>query len=173
MESIAIIGIGCRVPGATSPDAFWQLLRNRVDAITEVPETRWSQRELYDPRPQTPGKTTTLWAGGLENVEGFDHEFFGISPREAIHMDPQQRLLLEVAWEALEHAGQSPDRLRGSDTGVFIGISSDDYSRLFADFASIEAYSGTGNALSVAANRLSYLFDWRGPSWIVDTACSS
>lgn len=173
MESIAIIGLGCRVPGASSPEAFWQLVRDRIDAIREVPESRWSRRDLYDPTPQSPGKMNTVWAGMLEEVGHFDHEFFGISPREAAHMDPQQRLLLEVVWESLEHAGQSPDRLRGSDTGVFVGISSDDYSRLFTDFASIEAYSGTGNALSVAANRISYLLDWRGPSWIVDTACSS
>jgi len=174
MESIAIIGMGCRIPGATSPEAFWQLIRSRVDAITEVPESRWNRRELYDVRPQTPGKMSTIWCGVLDNVEEFDHEFFGISPREAMHMDPQQRLLLEVAWQALEHAGQSPDQLRGSDTGIFVGMSSDDYSRLyFDDFAMIEAYSGTGNALSVAANRISYLFDFRGPSWVVDTACSS
>ena len=173
MESIAIIGIGCRVPGAASPRAFWELLENRVDAISEVPESRWRQRELYDPRAQTPGKMNTMWAGILKDVEEFDYEFFGIPVREAIHMDPQQRLVLEVAWEALEHAGQSADRLRGSDTGVFVGISSDDYSRLFSDFSTIDAYSGTGNALSVAANRLSYVFDFRGPSWVVDTACSS
>src|SRR6266850_8165637 len=144
MESIAIIGMGCRVPGAPSPDAFWQLIRNRVDAITEVPESRWSRRDLYDSRPQIPGKMSTLWCGLLDGIAEFDHEFFGVSPREATHMDPQQRLLLEVAWQALEHAGQAPDRLRGSDTGVFVGISSDDYSRLYADdFALLEAYSGT------------------------------
>jgi acyl transferase domain-containing protein/acyl carrier protein len=174
MEPIAIIGMGCRMPGASSPGAFWQLIRNRVDAIREVPESRWNTRELYDARPQTAGKMSTLWCGVLDGVEEFDHEFFGIPPREAMHMDPQQRLLLEVTWEALEHAGHSPDQLRGSDTGVFIGISSDDYSRLYREeFAIIDAYSGTGNALSVAANRISYLFDLRGPSWVVDTACSS
>jgi len=117
---------------------------------------------------------STLWCGLLDGIAEFDHEFFGVSPREATHMDPQQRLLLEVAWQALEHAGHAPDRLRGSDTGVFVGISSDDYSRLYADdFALLEAYSGTGNALSVAANRISYFLDLRGPSWVVDTACSS
>ncbi len=173
-EAIAIIGLGCRFPGAKDPAAFWQLLRSGVDAITEVPAARWDINTLYDSNPVSIGKMSTRWGGFLEKVDQFDPHFFGIAPREAQRMDPQQRLLLEVAWEALENAGIAQDKLAGSQTGAFIGISSSDYSRLaFSDSASIDAYTGTGNALSIAANRLSYVLDLRGPSLAVDTACSS
>ena len=117
---------------------------------------------------------TTRWGGFLEHVDQFDPHFFGISPREAARMDPQQRLLLEVAWEALQDAGQVAERLAGTQAGVFIGISNNDYGRIqFSDPHRIDAYAGTGNALSIAANRISYLFDFRGPSIAIDTACSS
>ena len=173
-EPIAIVGIGCRFPGAKDPLAFWQLLRDGVDAITEVPAERFSLDTFYDPDPQAPGKMSTRWGGFLEQVDQFDPHFFGISPREAARMDPQQRLLLEVAWEALEDGGQVRERLAGTQTGVFIGISNNDYGRIqLNDPYRIDAYAGTGNALSIAANRLSYLFDFRGPSIAVDTACSS
>ena len=105
-EPIAIIGIGCRFPGANDPAAFWQLLRDGVDAIREVPADRFDQHAFYDPDPAVPGKMNTRWGGFLEQVDQFDPNFFGISPREALRMDPQQRLLLEVAWEALQDAGQ-------------------------------------------------------------------
>jgi acyl transferase domain-containing protein/surfactin synthase thioesterase subunit len=175
MEPIAIIGVGCRFPGAKNPEAFWQLLCNGVDAITEVPADRWDIDALYDPNPGSSGKMNTRWGGFLEQVDQFDAQFFGIAPREAVYIDPQQRLLLEVAWEALENAGQVVEQLARSSTGVFIGIGNYDYCRLLAnrDLAQINAYMGTGNALSVAANRLSYLFDFRGPSMAIDTACSS
>jgi myxalamid-type polyketide synthase MxaD len=173
-EPIAIIGIGCRFPGANGPEAFWRLLRDGVDAISEVPAERFNLHDFYDPNPATPGKMNTRWGGFLEQVDQFDPHFFGISPREAARMDPQQRLLLEVAWEALEDAGQAPERLSGAQTGVFIGISTNEYSRIqFNDLSRIDAYAGTGNALSIAANRISYLFDFRGPSIALDTACSS
>jgi myxalamid-type polyketide synthase MxaE and MxaD len=173
-EPIAIIGIGCRFPGAHGPEAFWQLLREGVDAITEVPAERFNLHAFYDPDPATPGKMNTRWGGFLDQVDQFDPHFFGISPREALRMDPQQRLLLEVTWEALEDAGQAPERLTGTHTGVFIGISTNDYSRIqFSDLSCIDAYAGTGNAMSIAANRISYLFDFRGPSIAIDTACSS
>ena len=176
-DLIAIIGIGCRFPGAKNPEAFWQLLRDGVDAITEVPVDRWNLHDYYDPNQGVPGKMSTRWGGFLEEVDQFDPRFFKISPRETAQMDPQQRLLLEVAWEALEHAGQVPDKLAGSQTGVFIGISSNDYARLQAggssDLMHLDAYTGTGNAHSIAANRISYLLDLRGPSLAVDTACSS
>src|SRR5262245_45844032 len=121
-EPIAIVGMSCRFPGgASSPDAFWTLLREGRDAITEVPRTRWEIDAYYDPDPRAPGKMSTRWGGFLEAVDEFDAEFFGIAPREARVMDPQQRLLLEVAWEALEDAGQTPAGLAGSRTGVFIG----------------------------------------------------
>lgn len=175
MEPIAIIGVGCRFPGAKNPEAFWQLLCKGEDAITEVPADRWDVDALYDPTPGSRGKMNTRWGGFLEQVDQFDAQFFGIAPREAVYMDPQQRLLLEVAWEALENAGQVIEQLARTNTGVFIGIGNYDYCRLFAnrDLAHVNAYMGTGNALSIAANRLSYLFDFRGPSMAIDTACSS
>jgi acyl transferase domain-containing protein/acyl carrier protein len=173
-EPIAIIGIGCRFPGADNPAAFWKLLLDGTDAITEVPTQRWDVPSLYDPDPTVPGKMSTRWGGFLKEVELFDPFFFGISPREATRMDPQQRLLLEVAWEALEDAGQVPETLAGTLTGVFVGISSSDYGQLqFSDPRLSDAYAGTGNALSISANRISYVFGFRGPSMAVDTACSS
>jgi acyl transferase domain-containing protein/acyl carrier protein len=173
-EPIAIIGIGCRFPGASGPDAFWNLLRDSIDAISEVPASRFDLRTFYDPDAAAPGKMTTRWGGFLEQVDQFDPHFFGISPREAARMDPQQRLLLEVAWEALQDAGQVAEAIAGTQAGVFIGISNNDYGRIqFGDLRRIDAYAGTGNALSIAANRISYLLDLRGPSIAVDTACSS
>ncbi len=173
-ENIAVIGIGCRFPGAPDPESFWQLLRAGKEAVTEVPPERWNLQELYDPNRATPGKMHTRWGSFLQGVDLFDPTFFSISPREAMHMDPQQRILLEVAWEALEQAGLPPSQLAGSKTGVFVGISSNDYAQLSKnDPALIDAYVGTGNAHSIAANRLSYFFDLRGPSIAVDTACSS
>jgi acyl transferase domain-containing protein len=173
-EPIAIIGIGCRFPGANGPDAFWRLLRDGVDAVTEVPRERWDIDDYYDPDPAKPGKMNTRWGGFLEGVDRFDPRFFRISDREATYMDPQQRLLAEVAWEALEDAGQPPKRLAGTRTGVFIGISGNDYAlgRLIGSGRD-DAYVASGNALSIAANRVSYLFDFQGPSLAVDTACSS
>ncbi|MBD2464423.1 thioester reductase domain-containing protein [Oscillatoria sp. FACHB-1407] len=174
MESIAIIGIGCRFPGANNPEAFWQLLSNSVDAIAEIPKERWNIDEFYDPEPGKPGKMSTRWGGFLDQVDQFDPAFFGISPREVERMDPQQRLVLEVAWEAIENAGLAADQLSGSLTGVFMGIGNYDYCRLLAsDLNQISAYDGTGNTLSIAANRLSYILNLRGPSAVVETACSS
>ena len=173
-EPIAIIGIGCRFPGAQGPGAFWRLLCDGVDAISEVPAVRWDAEKFYDQNMLTPGKMNTRWGGFLPKVNEFDAAFFGISPREAERMDPQQRLLLEVVWEALEDAGQVPERLSSTRTSVFIGIANSDYSRMqFSDPELSDAYAGTGSAFSVAANRISYLFDWRGPSMAIDTACSS
>ncbi|GLW63698.1 polyketide synthase [Actinomadura rubrobrunea] len=174
-EPIAIVGIGCRFPGgADGPRSFWELLCEGRDAVTEVPSDRWNAEEFWDADPAAPGKTTTRWGGFLKDVDRFDPQFFGISATEAARMDPQQRLLAEVTWEALEDAGLVPERLAGSSTGVFIGISTNDYGRFqFEEFTRIDAYAGTGNSSSIAANRLSYLFDFRGPSMAVDTACSS
>lgn len=172
LESIAVVGLSCRFPGANNPEEFWKLLHTGGDAIREVPHDRWDVDAFYDPVPATPGKMNTRWGGFLDQVAFFDPQFFGIAPREAEHMDPQQRLLLEVAWEALESAGQVPDVLAGSYTGVFIGISNYDYSRL-QRLPALNAYTGTGNALSITANRLSYFLNLRGPSLAIDTACSS
>jgi acyl transferase domain-containing protein len=173
-EPIAIIGIGCRFPGAHGAEAFWQLLRTGVDAITEVPAERFDLHAFYDPDPAAPGKINTRWGGFLDQVDRFDPHFFGISPREALRMDPQQRLLLEVTWEALRRCWTGAGASNRHHTGVFIGISTNDYSRIqFSDLSCIDAYAGTGNAMSIAANRISYLFDFRGPSIAIDTACSS
>ncbi|MBV8897398.1 MAG: acyltransferase domain-containing protein [Acidobacteriaceae bacterium] len=173
-ELVAIVGVGCRFPGAPNPEAFWRLLRNGEEAIIEVPGDRWDVNALYDPKPATPGKMNSRWGGFLPDIDEFDAAFFSISPREAARMDPQQRLLLEVAWEALEDGGLVPSTLAGTPTGVFIGISSSDYAHLLLQSPdTIDVYDGTGSALSIAANRLSYAFDWRGPSVAVDTACSS
>ena len=174
-EPVAIVGIGCRFPGADGPDAFWRLLADGVDAIREVPPERWSLDDLYDENPAAPGKMNTRWGGFLANVDRFDAAFFGISPREAAHIDPQQRLLMEVAWEALEDAGLAPEKLAGQPVGVFVGMSSYDYAgQQMLRFHEIrDGYSNTGGALSIGANRLSYLFDFRGPSLVIDTACSS
>ena len=176
-EPIAIVGIGCRFPGAAGLEEFWTLLRNGVDAISEVPRDRWDIGALYDPLPGTLAKMSTRWGGFLAGVDRFDPHFFGISPREAAAMDPQQRVLLEVTWEALENAGQPPDKLAGSRTGVFVGIGGFDYSHVMVSYEEhlkiINAYLGTGNAHSIAANRISYLLDLRGPSVAIDTACSS
>ena len=120
-EPIAVIGMGCRFPGgADNPDDFWSMLNNGIDAITEVPLSRWNIDALYDSNPDAAGKMYSRYGGFLRDIESFDPEFFGISPREAVSMDPQQRLLLEVSWEALEHAGQVPEKLKNSNTGVTI-----------------------------------------------------
>jgi acyl transferase domain-containing protein/SAM-dependent methyltransferase len=173
-EPIAIIGVGLRFPGADNLEAFWKLLENGFDAIQEVPSDRWDLDAYFDPQPQTPGKMNTRWGGFLDKIDQFDPGFFGISPREAASLDPQQRLLLETAWEALERAGQSPEQLFGSSTGVFLGISNSDYYRmLLKDIDQIDAYASTGAALSVAGGRLSYTLGLHGPNLAVDTACSS
>lgn len=174
MEPIAIVGIGCRFPKAKNPESFWQLLRNGVGAIAEVPKERWDIDDFYDPNPEAPGKMNTRWGGFLEQVDRFDADFFGISTAEVEHSDPQQRLFLEVAWEALENAGIVPTTLAGSQTGVFIGMCTVDYHRLlYKNFSCIGLYSGTGTTPCITANRLSYLLDLHGPSMVIDTACSS
>jgi myxalamid-type polyketide synthase MxaE and MxaD len=174
-EPIAITGMACRFPGeANSPQEFWQLLKEGRDAIVEIPPERWPVDEYYDPDPTAAGKIATRWGGFLSQVDQFDAHFFGISPREAASMDPQQRLLLETTWEALEAAGEAPDQLAGSQTGVFVGLYSNDYEQLqFRSPATLGAYAGTGTSRNIAAGRLSYSLDLRGPSVALDTACSS
>jgi acyl transferase domain-containing protein/acyl carrier protein len=171
---IAIVGISCRLPGARGPAAYWQLLCDGVDAIREVPEQRWPAADYYDRDAMAPGKANTRWGGFLDQIDQFDPWFFGISPREAERMDPQQRLILELAWEALEDAGIVPRALAGTRTGVFVGASVNEYSGIqLSDLRLVDHFAGTGNALSILANRISYLFDLHGPSITVDTACSS
>src|SRR3954470_18850695 len=176
-EPIAIVGIGCRFPGgANGPAQFWRLLTDGVDAISDVPEDRWHVRAFYDPDPAAPGKTYAGRGGFISGIDQFDASFFGMSPREATRADPQQRVLLEVAYEAIEDAGIALERLSGSSTGVFIGISTLDYGGIqtsTTERRSINPYTNLGLALSIAANRLSYHFDLHGPSLALDTACSS
>ena len=173
LEPIAIIGIGCRFPGADNPQAFWSSIRDGKEGIVEVPESRWSVDSYYDADPTQVGKANTRWGGFLVDIEGFDPQFFGIAPKEAVTMDPQQRLLLEVAWSTLEDAGQIPEDLQGSKTGVFIGIGTHDYSIMMWQQPVSEPYATTGTGNCIAANRISYSFDFKGPSLAVDTACSS
>lgn len=176
-EPLAIIGIGCHFPGgATSPQAFWDLLCAGTDATREVPSDRWDVRKFYDPDLKKSGKMNTFRGGYLERIDQFDAQFFGISPREAMWLDPQQRLLLQVTWEALEDAGQVADQLAGSDTGVFIGGFTLDYQLMqnFGVFSryELQTHSATGMMMTMLANRLSYVFGFHGPSLAVDTACS-
>jgi acyl transferase domain-containing protein len=173
---IAVIGMACRFPGgADDPARFWRLLRDGVDAITTVPAERFDIESVYDPRPEAPGKLSTRYGGFLRDVDRFDAALFGIAPREAQSMDPQQRLVLETTWQALEDAGQAPDRLAGSSTGVFVGICNLDYYQLVMrqDPAALDAYVATGASHSVAAGRVSYVLGLAGPSLAVDTSCSS
>lgn len=174
MESIAIIGMGCRFPGAKDPASFWRMLCAGQDAISQVPGDRWDADALHDPDPTAPGKINSKAGGFLDQVDQFDSEFFGIAPREADLMDPQQRLFLEVVWEALEDAALVPAKLAGSACGVFVGITSTNYgSLLYDDPSRIDAFTNSGGSPSIAANRISYLLDLRGPSMSVDAACSS
>jgi acyl transferase domain-containing protein len=179
-EPIAIVGIGCRFPGGvTGPRSFWELLRDGREAITEIPQDRWDLSRHFDPDPQAPLRQHVRRAGFIEGIDQFDPSFFGISPREAVCMDPQQRLLMEVSWHCLEDAGQPPEAIRGKPVAVIMGISSSDYTSLIwaseADLAipDNEPFMLPGNTGCIAANRLSYFFDFKGPSFTVDTACSS
>ena len=171
-EPIAIVGMGCRFPGgAVNPEKYWRLLEEGRSGIREIPAGRWAgARETLAP--------TMLLGGYLDGVDLFDPEFFGISPREAHSIDPQQRLLLEVCWEGLADAGVAPSALSGSDTGVFVAVYSSDYARLQMDADAANhtddaTQMGVGAAHSVAAGRVSFLLNLRGPCMTVDTACSS
>ncbi len=174
---VAIIGLACRFPGAKDAAAYWRLLESGTDAISEVPSWRWDVDAFFDPRPGVRGKIITRQGGFIERVQDFDAGFFGISPREAAAMDPQQRLLLEVSWEALEHAGVPPHRLHRSKTGIFIGVSYNDYygiySRADVQRETFDIYAATGNTNAVAAGRLAYFLGTQGPAYAIDTACSS
>ncbi len=176
-EGIAIIGIGCRFPGrVNNPESFWKLLMEGTEAVGDVPDDRWNVDRFYDPEPGLVGKTIAKRGGFLEGIDQFDPQFFGVSPREAPYIDPQQRLLLETAWEAIEDAGLVLDFEKGTDIGVFVGISHNDYQGLqhtATDRTGITAHTPTGSAHSIAANRISYCLNLTGPSVAMDTACSS
>lgn len=177
-DPVVIVGMACRFPGgADTLERYWELLENGVDAITEVPEDRWDNTLFYDENPAVPGKTNTKWAGFVDAVDQFDPKLFGISTVEAPEIDPQQRLVMETSWRLLENTGWKKESIKGSDTGVFVGISTNDYLymkiKLVPGMESYNAYTGLGNAHSIAANRVSYFYDLKGPSMAVDTACSS
>ncbi|MCW2517097.1 MAG: polyketide synthase family protein [Mycobacterium sp.] len=174
-EPVAVVGIGCRFPGGgVGPDAYWDFLASGRDAIGEVPADRWDADAFYDPDPSAPGRMASKWGAFLPDIAGFDADFFGISPREAEAMDPQQRVLLEVAWEALEHAGFAPDRIAGVRAAVMVGLYYTEYQTISgANPDTIDAYSATGNAHSVAVGRIAYLLGLRGPAVAIDSACSS
>lgn len=173
-KAIAIIGIGCRFPGADGPEAFWRLLASGEEAITAFPNDRFDLDKFFDSRPGVAGKLYTRYGGFLDRIEEFDASFFGIPPRELISMDPQHRILLELAWESLEDAGQLRARLEGSRTGVFLGIWINDFDDLLARRAKrLGIYSVTGGGRFSASGRISHFFGFEGPSLVVDTACSS
>ncbi|TRW90769.1 non-ribosomal peptide synthetase/type I polyketide synthase [Candidatus Methylobacter oryzae] len=176
-EPIAIIGMGCRFPkGVDNLKDFWSLLSNGVDAITDIPADRWDVEASYDPDPDASGKSYIRHGGFIDGIDLFDPDFFNIPPREAKQLDPQLRLLLEVTWESLENAGLSPDQIRGTEAGVYVGLMNSDY--VFRQFggitpSSIDPYMLTGNSNSFLAGRLSYSLGLHGPSMVVSTACSS
>ena len=175
-DDIAIVGMGCRFPGADSPEAFWQLLERGGNAIGEIPRERWNVDDYFDRDAEAPGKMYVRHGGFVDRVDEFDAVFFGITPREAEELDPQQRLLLEVVWESLEQAGIAPASLRGSEAGVFIGLSSDDHatwSHHGNGLANLNAYRTLGTARSIAAGRIAYVLGLHGPVLQIDTACSS
>ncbi len=173
-DVVDIIGRACRLPGAPNCAALWDVLAQERCTVSEIDQDRWAKARYFNPRQGERGKSYTFAAGVLDNVWGFDPGVFGLSPREAESMDPQQRVLLQVVWEALEDAGAPPSSLAGQSVGVFVGVSSTDLAtRRSHDVGAADAYTMTGSTLSLVANRISYVFDWHGPSFSVDTACSS
>ncbi len=176
-ERIAIIGVGCRFPGGVgNTESLWRLLVEGREGVIEIPPDRWNVERYYDSEPGLAGKSIVRRGGFIEGIDQFDPQFFGISPREAPYVDPQQRLLLETAWEAIEDAGLVLDLERGTDLGVFVGISHNDYQGIQSnafDHSGVGPHTPTGSAHSIAANRISYCLNLHGPSVAMDTACSS
>ena len=173
---VAVIGMACRLPGGIdSPEQLWEALLRGDDLVTEIPADRWDADEYYDPEPGVPGRSVSKWGAFLDDVAGFDSEFFGISEREATAIDPQHRLLLETSWEAMEHAGFTPETLAGSLTGVFVGLTHDDYQLLAAD-ARRRWRGRTGSPAPTSAwppGGSPTPLGVHGPAMTVDTACSS
>lgn len=175
MEPIAIVGMACRFPGAPSLEEFWNLLRDGCDAIDLIPESRWDREYTFDPNTEKPGKINTRHGGFIEGIDLFDNVFFCISAEEAIQVDPQQRIMLELAYEAFADAGLSLYEMEGTDTGVFVGVMSNDYLRhqTADEYQRMDRYTGTGSGYCMIANRISYQFNLHGPSMAIDSACSS
>jgi acyl transferase domain-containing protein/SAM-dependent methyltransferase/acyl carrier protein len=175
-EPLAVVGIACNFPGSNTPEDFWSLLKNGEDAVTEIPSDRWDTQEYFDADPSTKGKMYSKAGGFIDTIELFDNEFFSISPREALNMDPQQRRLLELSWEALERAAIDPQTLRGSKTGVYVGVTTNDYGEQIIrshGLKDLDSFFLSGNTANAIAGRISYFFGFQGPSLTVDTACSS
>jgi acyl transferase domain-containing protein/thioesterase domain-containing protein len=173
-EPIAIVGLALRAPQASTPDAFWGLLRDGADVVREVPAWRWDAPGLERMLAGVPSAPGVRWGSFIEAVDEFDPEYFGITQREAPAIDPQHRLLLEVAAEALEVAGIAPASLKGTPAGVYVGVSNYDYNRLMAgNRPGIDPYMAIGTTQCIAANRISYWLDLRGPSMAIDAACAS
>ncbi|KAI6357357.1 hypothetical protein MCOR25_007694 [Pyricularia grisea] len=175
-EPVAIIGTGCRFPGqCNTPSKLWELLQSPKDLLKEIPENRFSTEAFYHPQNYHHGTCNVRHSYFLEeDLRGFDAQFFGINPVEAHSVDPQQRLLLETVYESLEAAGLSMKEMQGSDTAVYVGVMSADFTDMIGrDPETFPTYFATGTARSILSNRLSFFFDWRGPSMTIDTACSS
>jgi natural product biosynthesis luciferase-like monooxygenase protein len=171
---IAIIGFSGRFPGAPDSASYWELLKNGRDAVTEVPEDHWNWRPYFDSNPDAEKKTYSRWGGFLKNLDLFDAPFFNISPREAKLMDPQQRIFLETAYETFEHAGYSPESLSQQQVGVFVGSSyAEYYPRIQSALKQADHAAGVGNQNAIIANRVSFFLNLHGPSFLVDTLCSS
>ena len=172
---IAVIGMACRLPGGIdSPERLWEALLRGDDLVTEIPPDRWDADDYYDPEPGIPGRSVCKWGAFLDDVAGFDSEFFGINEREATALDPQHRLLLETSWEAMEHAGLTPETVTGSLTGVFIGLTHYDYQIVAAQDHTMEGpYGFVGNGFSMASGRIAHALRVHGPALTVDSACSS
>lgn len=172
---VGVIGMACRLPGGIdSPERLWEALLRGDDLVSEIPQDRWNADEYYDPEPGVPGRSVSKWGAFLDDVAGFDAEFFGINESEATALDPQHRLLLETSWEATEHAGINPTALAGSRTGVYLGLTHNDYQLLAADAHTLEGpYGFLGTNYSMASGRIAYAMDLHGPAITVDTACSS
>jgi acyl transferase domain-containing protein/NADPH:quinone reductase-like Zn-dependent oxidoreductase/acyl carrier protein len=175
LTPIAVVGLACRLPGGIdSPHGLWEALLDGADMVTEIPRDRWDAAQHYDPDKGVPGRSVSKWGAFIDDVSGFDPEFFGISEREATAMDPQHRMLMETSWEAVEHAGIRPSDLAGTATGVFIGMSHDDYVMVTNDAGLLDqAYAFTGTPFSMASGRISHSMGLQGPSLTMDTACSS
>ncbi|OBH78921.1 polyketide synthase, partial [Mycobacterium scrofulaceum] len=172
---IAVIGMGCRLPGGIdSPEAFWQALLRGDDLVTEIPPDRWDVEDHYDPERGVHGRSVSRWGGFIDDAGGFDASFFGFGEREATAIDPQHRVLLETSWEAIEHAGIAPPSLSGSRTGVFVGMCQQDYTLMSGDAGVMEdAYGYTCTPFSMASGRIAYGLGLVGPAITLDTSCSS
>ncbi|ESO99298.1 hypothetical protein LOTGIDRAFT_113304, partial [Lottia gigantea] len=174
MTKVAIVGIGCRFPGADNVDEFWQVLKNGENHVIEVPANRWNLEAFYDEDPTTPGKTNVRRAGFVKEYDYWDYKFFGINEFESLRMDPQHKFILDSTYMALESAGITRKEIKGSNTGVYIGIMNSDYSTNFAEsFGDFDNHTITGTNNSIVSSRVNYTFDLHGPSMTIDTACSS